>query len=215
LSTSCNIQSDSIDNIAGFILDYGSLGSIGFVISAHLVSFTVYMFLLLKRTEMFGFIIMMVEQLSVELTKYLSAVGVVILTFFVVLRYTHLNFKNTKDPLFDSFQDILNAFLGHSKSEVFSYPWGLMYILTVTFVLKILFFSLLVTMFILRCLEVSKNIDAKKRMEIIKQKNISGYDDVYGAITMTSYPVNVVIIPFMASIVMMKSQRLNNTVLLI
>jgi len=52
-------------------------------------------------------------------------------------------------------------------------------------------------------------------MEIIKHKNISAYDAEQGALTMTSFPVNLVTLPFIVSLISMKSERLNNTVLMV
>jgi len=60
-------------------------------------------------------------------------------------------------------------------------------------------------MFILRYLNVQTNIEAIRRMDRIKLKNTQGYDPVYGAITMTFFPINIIILPLLPFLLMFKS----------
>mmetsp|Transcript_11802 Transcript_11802/g.18131 ORF Transcript_11802/g.18131 Transcript_11802/m.18131 type:complete len:181 (-) Transcript_11802:656-1198(-) len=69
------------------------------------------------------------------------------------------------------------------------------------------------TIFVLRYVKVSKSIEADKRKDIIKLKNVIDYDPVYGAITMTFFPINIVLLPFIIPLLVLKSERLNDTVL--
>jgi hypothetical protein len=68
-------------------------------------------------------------------------------------------------------------------------------------------------MFVLRYFHVWKNIEATRRMDIIKLKNTQQYDKFYGAITMTYFPINIILLPFFIPLVLMKSERLNNFIL--
>ena len=81
------------------------------------------------------------------------------------------------------------------------------------FISRIFLMGFLATMFILRYVNVHKSIEADKRKDIILLKNVINNDQVYGAITMTYFPINIILLPFMVPLVIMKSERLNDTVL--
>mmetsp|Transcript_12110 Transcript_12110/g.18726 ORF Transcript_12110/g.18726 Transcript_12110/m.18726 type:complete len:117 (+) Transcript_12110:3401-3751(+) len=65
-------------------------------------------------------------------------------------------------------------------------------------------------MFINRYRYVYKNIDALRRMDIIKLKNSSSYDRMIGGVTITFFPINIILLPFMLPMVWFKSERLND-----
>ena len=73
--------------------------------------------------------------------------------------------------------------------------------------------TFLVAMFINRYSFLWGNLDAVKRMNIIKMKNTSDYDPLYGGVTLTFFPISLIMLPFMPFIVIFKSQRLNEFVL--
>mmetsp|Transcript_41400 Transcript_41400/g.63122 ORF Transcript_41400/g.63122 Transcript_41400/m.63122 type:complete len:126 (+) Transcript_41400:3658-4035(+) len=75
------------------------------------------------------------------------------------------------------------------------------------------FFSFMIAMFILKYQEVWGNIEAKRRMDIIKLKNSQQYDPEHGAITMSYFPINLFLLPFMLPLVIIKSDRFNHSVL--
>ena len=50
-------------------------------------------------------------------------------------------------------------------------------------------------------------------MNIIKLKNSISYDKVYGGVTITYFPINTIVLPFVLSIVIFKSERLNDIIL--
>ena len=81
------------------------------------------------------------------------------------------------------------------------------------FFFKILCVSLLAAMFINRYKVVFKNIDAYRRFSIIKQKNCVSYDRVLGGITITFFPFNIVILPFILPIVFLRSKRASDFML--
>mmetsp|Transcript_30425 Transcript_30425/g.46605 ORF Transcript_30425/g.46605 Transcript_30425/m.46605 type:complete len:166 (+) Transcript_30425:1270-1767(+) len=71
----------------------------------------------------------------------------------------------------------------------------------------------LTTIFVLRYVKVNKSIEADRRKDIINLKNIISYDQVYGSITMTFFPINIVLLPFIVPLLFLKSERLNDTAL--
>lgn len=68
-------------------------------------------------------------------------------------------------------------------------------------------------MFVLRYKHLWKNIEAIRRMDIIKLKNTQSYDPVFGAITMTYFPINLILLPFLVPLILLKSERLNDSIL--
>jgi len=81
------------------------------------------------------------------------------------------------------------------------------------YVFNILLLSFLVAMFINRYKYVWQNIDAIRRMEIIKLKNSNSYDSLYGGVTLTFFPISVIVLPFVIPVVVFKSERLNDFIL--
>ena len=78
---------------------------------------------------------------------------------------------------------------------------------------NILLLSFLVAMFINRYKFVFKNLAALRRKNIIKLKNSSSYDPVSGGVTITFFPVSILVLPFIIPVVMFKSERLNDFIL--
>ena len=78
---------------------------------------------------------------------------------------------------------------------------------------KVIFMGFLITMFVLRYVKVHKSIEADKRRDIIKLKNVLDNDLTYGAVTMTFFPINIILLPFLVPLLIMKSERLNDTIL--
>jgi len=68
-------------------------------------------------------------------------------------------------------------------------------------------------MFINRYKFVWLNLDALRRMNIIKLKNTNSYDELYGGVTITFYPISIVMLPFVIPVVVFKSERLNDFIL--
>lgn len=78
---------------------------------------------------------------------------------------------------------------------------------------NILLLSFLVAMYINRYKYVYVNIDAFRRMDIIKLKNSSSFDEFYSGITITFFPINILVLPFILPVVLFKSERLNDFIL--
>jgi len=70
-----------------------------------------------------------------------------------------------------------------------------------------------VAMFINRLQIVYKNLAAIRRMDIIKLKNSSSFDPLYGGVTITFFPISIMILPFIIPVIIFKSERLNDFIL--
>lgn len=78
---------------------------------------------------------------------------------------------------------------------------------------KILLLSFLVAMFINRYQYVWSNIDAIRRMDIIKLKNSRSFNEVYGGVTNTFFPISIFTLPLIVPVVFFKSERMSDFVL--
>lgn len=81
------------------------------------------------------------------------------------------------------------------------------------FVFNVLLLSFLVAMFINRYKFVYTNLEAFRRMNIIKLKNTNSYDNLYGGVTITFFPISIIMLPFVVPVVIFKSERLNDFIL--
>jgi len=60
---------------------------------------------------------------------------------------------------------------------------------------------------------VWSNLEALRRMNIIKLKNTNSYDKLYGGVTITFFPISIIMLPFVIPVVVFKSERLNDFIL--
>jgi hypothetical protein len=65
--------------------------------------------------------------------------------------------------------------------------------------------SLLSAMFINKYKVVWKNLDAKKRFNIISLKNSNSYDKFISGVTITFFPFNIISLIFIAPVIMFRS----------
>ena len=68
-------------------------------------------------------------------------------------------------------------------------------------------------MFINRYKFVYQNLEAFRRMNIIRLKNTNSYDKLYGGVTITFFPISIIMLPFIIPVVVFKSERLNDFIL--
>lgn len=78
---------------------------------------------------------------------------------------------------------------------------------------KVLFISILSAMFINKYKQVWRNIDAYRRTNIIKMKNSVSYDKVIGGITLTFFPLNILVLPFIPVVTVFRKESVSDFVL--
>ena len=81
------------------------------------------------------------------------------------------------------------------------------------YIFNILLLSFMVAMFINRYKFVYKNLDAMRRMNIIRLKNSSSFDELTGSISITFFPISICVLPFIIPVVLIGSERLNDFIL--
>ena len=109
--------------------------------------------------------------------------------------------------------DVFNAFNGYFEIDKFITPVGQTYIVITIVVLNISLLAFLGSMFINKLRLFWQNLSALQRMEIIKQKNMLSYDPNLGGITLTFFPISILMLPLMIPLMLARSERLSDMVL--
>ena len=190
-------------------------GSLNFkmLISALMVQYSLIMILMLQRTPKLGELIMMVSQMISELRKFIITFGLLIAAFVIVGRQLNQEIKIKESSFYQIILDIFDGLNGKQDFDDFTYPEGQIFISFFVYIFNILLLSFLVAMFINRYKVVFKNLDALRRMNIIKLKNSSSYDKVIGGVSITFFPISIILLPFIPAVVLAKSERLNDFIL--
>ena len=81
------------------------------------------------------------------------------------------------------------------------------------YIFKVLLMSLLAAMFINKYKQVWKNLEAYRRFNIIRLKNSVAYDKFLGAVTITFFPINILMLPFIPPITILRSARASDFLL--
>lgn len=76
-----------------------------------------------------------------------------------------------------------------------------MFITLFVFIFNILLLSFLVAMFINRYKLVYRNLDALRRMNIIKLKNSVSYNKSFSSVTITFFPISIILLPFIPAVI--------------
>jgi len=108
---------------------------------------------------------------------------------------------------------MFDGFNGKQDFDQYQYPQGKIYISVFVYMFNILLLSFLVAMFINRYKLVYKNLAALRRINIIRLKNSSSFDSISGSVTITFFPINILLLPFIVPVVLFKSERLNDFIL--
>mmetsp|Transcript_30409 Transcript_30409/g.46584 ORF Transcript_30409/g.46584 Transcript_30409/m.46584 type:complete len:115 (-) Transcript_30409:1088-1432(-) len=111
-----------------------------------------------------------------------------------------------------TFKDIFDGFNSILRKERYSEA-GQLYMTLFQYLSRVFYMGFLTTIFVLRYVKVSKSIEAERRKDIITLKNIIGYDQDNGAITMSFFPINIILLPFIPPMLLLKSERLSDTAL--
>lgn len=90
---------------------------------------------------------------------------------------------------------------------------GQSYIAIFMYIFKVLLMSLLAAMFINKYKEVWRNLDAYRRFNIIKLKNSVAFDKYIGGVTLTFFPINILMLPFIPFILFFRSSRASDFLL--
>jgi len=156
---------------------------------------------------------MMVNQMISELRKFLITFGLLIGLFIIIGRQLSSELKVKEASFFQIVLDIFDGFNGKQDFAQYKFPQGKIFITLFVFIFNVLLLSFLVAMFINRYKFVWLNLEALRRMNIIKLKNTNSYDKFFGGVTITFFPISILMLPFVIPVVVFKSERLNDFIL--
>jgi hypothetical protein len=169
--------------------------------------------MMLQRTAYLGELIIMLTQMQAEILKFFMTFGIIIVMFVFIGRFLSSEIKEESSSYLEIVLDLFNALNGNQEFNNFTLPIGQTYIAVFMYIFKVLFMSLLAAMFINKYKIVWRNLDAYKRFDIIKAKNSISYDKFIGGITMTFFPVNILILPFIPAIIAIRNPRASDFLL--
>lgn len=184
-----------------------------FLISCIIIQSSVTCIIMLQRTQYLGELIIMLYQMVNEFLRFIATFGLVIIMFWLMGRILGADFKVSESSFFEVFLDLFNAINGNPLFSKFKIPTGQVYIAVFMYIFKVLLMSLLASMFINKYKQVWKNLEAYRLLKIIRLKNSVAYDKYIGGITLSFFPINVVVTPFILPIINMRSQRASDFLL--
>lgn len=155
----------------------------------------------------------MLGEMVRELVRFFTTFGLIIMLFLLIGRFLSTELQNQITSYWFVFLGLFDAFNGKPYFNNYSRPSGQIYIGVFLFVFKILLVSLLAAMFINRYKVVYKNLDANKRFAIIRLKNSVSFDKYLGAMSLTFFPINILMLPFLPAILFFRSKRASDFVL--
>mmetsp|Transcript_12107 Transcript_12107/g.18714 ORF Transcript_12107/g.18714 Transcript_12107/m.18714 type:complete len:214 (-) Transcript_12107:268-909(-) len=165
---------------------------------------------MLQRTLNLGNLIMMMQEMVVAMMKFFATFSLIILIFLQVGRLCLHEIKNDK---FYIFIDLFDAINGNQDFDDFTKPVGQVYIAGFMYIFRVLFISLLGAMFINKYKSMYTQMDAFRRFSIIRQKNAVIFDKYIGGVTMTFFPINILILPFIIPVLSLRNARVSDFVL--
>ena len=206
-------EAANVDYVYMILGDSADRMSFKLIVSSLVVEYTLIVIIMLQRTQKLGELIMMVGHMLQELKKFITTFGLLIALFIIVGMQLSTELKVNETSVFQTVLDIFDGFNGKQKFDEFTFPEGQSFITVFVYIFNILLLSFLVAMFINRYKNVWKNLDALRRTNIIKLKNSSSYDRLIGCITITFFPISIIVLPFILPVVLFKSERLNDFIL--
>lgn len=198
-----------------FTMRYPREGELNFklIASTIIIQSSMISVIMLQRTQYLGELIMMLDQMKNELIRFFATFGLIIVSFLLVGRMLGSELKYENATFWEVFMDLFNAFNGNQNFADFKMPIGQSYIAVFMYIFKVLLMSLLAAMFINKYKEVWRNLDAYRRFNIIKLKNSVSYDKYIGGVTLTFFPINILMLPFIPFIVFFRSARASDFLL--
>lgn len=146
-----------------------------------------------------------------ELKRFLLTFGIIIIMFLVFGRVTiqSIMVEMPSEPAkyWAMLLDLFVVINGKPDFELFTVPFGQVFIGSFLLIFKILLLALLAAMFVNKYNICFENLDSFKRFSIIKMKNFSRYDPLLGAISLTFFPINIIVAPLIVPIILLQSKR--------
>lgn len=173
--------------------------------------------LVLTRAKKLGESVMMFLDLLTEIGRFFFAIGLVFSTFLVVGRilFEDIMEEGTTEP--DKYWhvalDLFTSMTAPTRYHRFTLHTGQIFILLYVLLFRILIISLSSAMVVNRYKRSHPQLDSLKRLDVIRNKNSKLYDSQIGAISMTFFPLNLVVLPFILPLMITRSKRISDFLL--
>ena len=151
-----------------------------------------------------------------QLILVLAIVMMVISVYLMIGRAnieTLLSHPKVNYGYWKMFLELFTTMNGKNDFDKFVFPQGKVYMLSALFILKILFIALIAAIFVNSYRKQHKKLNSIKNFHILQYKNSSGYDSIYGAISLSFFPLNVILGPFFIPVIVLKSKLISDFVL--
>ena len=153
-----------------------------------------------------------------EMKKFLITIGLFLLALLFILRFQFIQFKHLKEEnladlsLFEISLDLFNGLTANQDFASYRTA-GQIFVGAYAYTFFFLLLSFLVAIFVNRYKEIWGNIEAVRRMDIIQQKNSLSFDPMIRGVTMTFFPINILLLPFIIVVVGFRSSRVSDLIL--
>mmetsp|Transcript_22505 Transcript_22505/g.34794 ORF Transcript_22505/g.34794 Transcript_22505/m.34794 type:complete len:199 (+) Transcript_22505:1462-2058(+) len=161
----------------------------------------------------FGQLIIIFMDIFDEFKNFLIMWGLPLTVFALVARYLKDNLNQVSINFLESSLRIFYSFAGFSKMQDYRYPVGQTSLALYLVASNWLLFGYMIAMFVMKYMKAWNNLEAIKRMTIIEIKRSRSNHPLYGSITQSFFPINIILLPLILPVVFFKSERLNDSVL--
>jgi hypothetical protein len=132
---------------------------------------------------------------------------------FVLIGF-YMNKKFTTDELslWGVTQAMFSAFNGEQDFGAFEEWQGQTFLILFILINFILLLNLLIAMFSNTYQRIYENKNAIRLKRILEMKNHLSHEPIIGSVTTTFFPINILMIPFMPVVILVKNKKLNEMV---
>lgn len=209
------IQSNMHSEVAD--LSNGNYMSIWNSIALLTLFYTINFFRFLIKTEGLGNVLFMANLMISTVAYFLWVFIPLVITYVFTSIYLGSEIQKKKDFKGDDIVSLLltaiDLMLNNFDFAIYNYPFGKAFNTPFAIIFKYIFFTTLMALIIAKYMTLFNKLPALKRMEIIELKNSNSFDNIYGSIAVSFFPLSILALPFVGLLLVLKSHRMNNFLL--
>mmetsp|Transcript_12415 Transcript_12415/g.19423 ORF Transcript_12415/g.19423 Transcript_12415/m.19423 type:complete len:294 (+) Transcript_12415:896-1777(+) len=183
------------------------------VTSALIMLLSVSILNMCRRTQLLGQMLTILISMVMQIFRFIVTFGLGFIIYFLIWDFLDTEITFNHNTPMDIAKKLFFAFNDESIIRQFDTLLGFSFASSFIFLFQVSLVAFLIAMFINRHRTLSKNIDAVRRFDTISLKNSSRYDKTYGGVTITFFPINILMLPFLLPVVLFKNPRLSEFVL--
>ena len=164
---------------------------------------------MLRRTDNVGPSIIMMVALRFDLLKFFIAFGLPLVCILMIGVFNSRDFTYDNLDAWGLFIQLFSAFTGEQEFSLFKEYAGQIYLVLFILMYFVMLLNLLIAMFSNTYQIIYDKKESIRLRRILQMKNQLSFDPIVGSVTSTFFPINVVMIPFMIFIVVVKNKKAN------